>query len=217
MVFFCGCTEGVFGDLSLFPHINQRIHHGLSLFYLKFCLPSKKHGGSLKLRHKTLGVCESAGVCYSFKFGISSSQDAPVVTSTFRVSIFFNSQTDQLFLLVGKPTFVNLYMYIYWNRLHSLQTPWLFLVYSQNHRNSLPNIFCPKMWLPENFAIHFITIKTRPARNVPCAWNGCGNSRSLNVNKLSKRQGITNQQHIILGKFHLPTIHHQLGKATNLW
>ena len=75
---------------------------------------------------------------YSFKFGIFSSQEAPVVTSTFRVSIPLLKRINWEFW-GGKETFVNLY----WNCKHSLHIPWLFLYIKKTTEVITPH-FLPK-------------------------------------------------------------------------
>ena len=74
---------------------------------------------------------------YSFKFGISS-QDTPVVTSTFGVNIPLLKRINWDFW-GGKETFVT----PYWNCKRSLHIPWLFL-YIENTTEVITPHFLPK-------------------------------------------------------------------------
>ena len=139
-----------------------------------------------KIAPQDFGSLVCLQVFVIFKFGIFS-QDAPVVTDQHlgwaffsilkRINCFFGWKTN-----IYQPIYIYIYVESAYIPCKLLDFFWYIHKTTKVH---YPTSFAQKMWLPENRAI-----KTRPARNVPCAWNGWGNSRSLNVNKLSKRQGI---------------------------
>ena len=164
-----------------------------------------------KIAPQDFGSLVCLQVFVIFKFGIFS-QDAPVVTDQHlgwaffsilkRINCFFGWKTN-----IYQP----IYIYICWKRNYTfLASSLIFLVYSQNHKSSLPNIFCPK----------------NVASRKSCHQNQASQERSLRLERMREFQEFERQQaeqearHSNISSWanviYLP-LHHQLGKATNLW